>query len=224
MYKGEFVGIEFKKQPRKILILGESHHWCKEDAQKTAVEKEKIEAEYRTYKIIWDYLQTNGQNASYHFFDKIVESFGVSKDNRVEFWNKVCFGNYVDVLCGVGDEAAKQKIAKKRKEYNSALFQFIKDNDIDIVFCFSRRAYNALPSWCDKDEDKGTVASDIWVKGKRDYIALCSYKPNREHKHTDVLLSKEVKVYGLRHPSCRGGYIPSNYKTVLSKVFDEISQ
>ena len=66
MHKGVFIGAEARNQPKRILILGESHHGVQES----------------TTAVIERYFRAPG-DISYRFFDRIVETFGFSKENRV---------------------------------------------------------------------------------------------------------------------------------------------
>ena len=152
MYKGVFVGKNAKSQAKRILILGESHHWCEEDwslqpgetKEQAEERRRKKEEGYKTENVVKRYFENyskrRDRDKAYRFFDYIVRTFDVEAEtHREEFWNKVYFGNYVKELCGVRDTQAKTAINKKYEQYNQSLFRFIKDNAIDYVFCFSRR-------------------------------------------------------------------------------------
>ena len=225
MHHGVFRGAKAEHQKKRILILGESHHISRDDPNDAIALKP---ASYETKTVIKEHItdENNGKN-SLHFFQKIGRSFGFpmeTKDEKEEFWKRFFFGNYIDVLCGIGDCQAKSylKEPEKRKEMNDALFQFINDNKIDVVVCFSRLVMDHLPSLnpqYKKEEDGGKLKyGEIFVGGKRDYIGNCTYLPDVEHKNTSVILKKRLEVYGLRHPSARGGYNAENYKDVLRKI------
>ena len=223
---GVFAGEQACLQPKRVLILGESHHWSDTDGdnKKSEAERREKEAAYRTENVIKNYLcnQEREPYTGYFIFDKIVKTCGYSEKDRASFWSKVFFANYVDdCLCGIGDSAAKNAVRGRRTKYNDSLFTFINDHQIDIVFCFSRLAFNNLPSLASKDEDGGRITKDIFVRGKRDYIGLCHYKANTAHRHTTVELEKDLEAYSLRHPSSRGGYEIDNYAPVISRVFKE---
>lgn len=234
MFKGVFIGDRTMEQERKILILGESHHWEKSDWDEQERSSEEAEEarrkkleNYTTEKVVNNYLnQYNGdgfRDKCYRFFDRIVQSFGIEPDRRNDLWDKVFFGNYIgDSLCGVGDNKAKNLIAKNRNSYNDELFKFIKNNKVDAVFCFSRRVYNALPNF-EKDEKAVNKTQTIrtgTVGKKNDYISRCFYLPvtrsGKIHK-----LDKELIVYGMRHPSARGGYNSENYSSILSEAIKQ---
>lgn len=216
MFQGVFYGKEAADQCKKILILGESHHWSQSDQEKTPAERNEKERSYTTTNVMRDYFNNQGVDPCYRFFEKIVQSFGIQPENRELFWNKVYFGNYVDRLCGIKDDAAQKHIQKNRRQYNDALFTFVNEHDIDMVFCFGRRVFNALPSLADRAEDGGIITNNIFIGKKKDYIGLCIYQPDTIHKHASVLLKKPLYAYSLRHPSAAGGYKPSNYQPVLS--------
>ncbi len=224
MHPGVFEGQKAKDQPVRILILGESHHINKKDKENSEAGKE---ATYPTCRVVAEYFEdTEKKNKNLRFFEKIAKSFGiiVPLDEEADaFWNKVYFGNYISVLCGVGDNTAENMIKDEdnRKTYNNDLFKFVNEKGIDVIFCFGRRVFNALPSLYDKSEDKGKVLNGITIGGKADYISKCVYLPHVSHGNTDILLEKELSVFCMRHPSGKGGYSYENYRNYLEQYFRE---
>ena len=73
MYNGVFKGTYADRRNPRVLILGESHYVS--DAA------HPIET---TKSVVDDYLN-NANGSSYHFFDKIVTSFGCDKQERKSF-------------------------------------------------------------------------------------------------------------------------------------------
>lgn len=227
MHKGPFIGKNADSRKKRILILCESHHTGKDNSVPG------IEAKYKTEEVIReDYYNLKSHSGSkYLIFDKIVRSFGIDPDkgnNRYDFWENVYFGNYIDVLCGIGDNTAKNTIKSKtngksnRIIYNNELFEFINEKGIDIVFCFSRLVFNNLPSLSKQyynEEIMKTIGCTKTIRG-RDYIACCKYLPNIEHGSVDVKLNKEITVFGMRHPSSRWGYDPVNYSDILKQEYN----
>lgn len=239
MHLGEYKGKNADSKAKRILILGESHHWSAEDwklspneTEEQAEERRSKKAKkYTTEKIVKSYLEnykTHDNRASaYRFFDKIVLSFGIDpKQHREEFWSSVYFGNYVEVLCGIKDGVAKETLNDKtnRETYNDNLFNFINKNKIDVVVCFGRLVFNNLPSlnkeYLNEESPKknGRIKEGIKVGKRNDYIGKCIYLPDIEHKNTKVVLKKQLEVYGLRHPSAAGGYNPQNYVDILKEL------
>lgn len=234
MFKGVFIGDKAMEQERKILILGESHHWAKSDwderersPEEAKEERRKKLEDYTTKNVVNNYLsQYNSdgwKDKCYRFFDRIVKSFGIDPDRRSAFWDKVYFGNYVEGdLCGIGDNQAQILIDKNRDLYNSSLFSFINENKVDAVFCFSRRVYNALPCF-EKDEKTVNKVQTI-VVGKvgknNDYLSKCIYLPIARSGKIPSL-KKELTVYGMRHPSGSGGYNSENYSSILSEAIKQ---
>lgn len=180
MYKGIFKGNNLTEN-HNILILGESHHGMEEHIDTTE-------------SVVTNYFR-NPNKACYKFFDKIVTCFGFTPDEREVFWNKVWFGNYVDKSCGVKTSKAKNLISEHRDTYNRELFEFVNENNIDVIFCFSRLVYNNLPD--NASREKFDVPN---AGGKRDYINKTVYKsgiiPN-----SVIELNNQLVVYGFRHPS-----------------------
>lgn len=212
MYTGVFKG----QNSKRILILGESHHYETESTQKTV-------------DGYLDKCRREGHAEKCHdFFDQIVRAFG--KDpatDRETFWNSVWFGNYIDELCGVGDSQATNLLSEEanRIRYNDDLFDFVATKEIDVIFCFSRRVYNKLPSLVKGSgeyEERINVGDFLRTKdgtSKTDYISHCKYLPG-SHKYTSKPLERAVKVYGMLHPSGRYGFAPENYAPVLKKQIE----
>lgn len=238
MHNGVFAGKEAKNQTKRVLILGESHHWGSEDwelqlgeTEEQAEGRRKEKAEnYRTENVVKNYLREyekpTDRDQAYRFFDKIVQAFGFDPETqRKYFWDHVWFGNYIDELCGVGDSKATALLGrdKKRQEYNDQLFKFINAKEIKVIFCFSRRVYNKLPSLvkgeCEEKINVGDFLQTKDGKPKTDYISYCKYLPG-SHDYTSNHLEKSVEIYGMLHPSGRYGFAPENYASVLKKKID----
>lgn len=226
MHKGVFIGEKALNRQVKILILGESHHINLKDENNN--EKFKA-ATYDTKCVVKEHIaDEENKKPSLFFFQKIGNAFGrpmKTKAERTAFWENFYFGNYIDVLCGVKDGAASVYLAKnedgitKRQIMNDDLFKFVNAEGIDVIVCFSRKVFKNLPSLTLKEEDKPNLnGCDIRVGGKKDYIGYCVYSPNVSHKHTSVILNKELKAYSLRHPSSRGGFCAENYADILSNL------
>ena len=211
MHQGVFEGEKAKAQQIRVLILGESHHYETPSTQKT----------------VGGYLlkcrKDGHAEGCHHFFEQIVRAFGRAPETeREEFWHNVWFGNYINELCGVGDSQAVNLLSdeEKRKRYNDDLFEFVADEKIDIIFCFSRRVYNKLPGFAGGEKEEIIRAGEFLRtkdgKSKKDYISYCKYLPGA-HKHTNKPLKRAVEVYGMLHPSGRYGFAPENYAPELKK-------
>ena len=211
MHHGVFQGRLADQQARRMLILSESHHG--DDKGKAA--------SYTTASVV---EEDHIRECMHPFFSRIEQSFGCECGNepaRRDFWDRFYFGNYVDVLCGVRDDCARRMIKKNRQKYNDQLFTFVNENGIDLIFCFSRLAYEKLPSLSRKDradEYLETLPCQELLGKRRDYIARCRYLPDRAHGAVTVPLKKELLVYGLRHPSAAGGFRPGNYRDCLREA------
>lgn len=221
MFNGVYKGKKADTLNKRILILGESHHDNKENNSFTT--DEVVNTNYRN----------NPKNSKYAFFHKIAQTFGVNTENIDEefenFWDYVYFGNYIDVLCGVGDSRArvhlKGKSNENRKLYNDELFKFVNDkkNNVDCIFVFSRLTYDNLPAF-NKNEvsEKETVLCEETINGKRDWISCAKYMHDIEHGNADVILNHDIVIYGMRHPSSRCGYNGDLYQPILEKIFKGI--
>lgn len=218
MHKGVFVGAHARNNPKKVLILGESHHWAEEDYDKTEDERSRKEATYYTYNVLKRYLDNyehstgRDRDHNYRFFDNIVKSIGVDPETeRIKFWNSVYFGNYVEKLCGVGDAKAKKAIRDNRTEYNSHLIEFINKEHIDYVFCYSYLTYNNLPS-CNSEVGDTEVPHD---SSEKPQIIKCIYKKG-DKEFCDVQLDHDIAVYKIRHPS--RGFSYSKYAEIIKDI------
>ncbi len=209
MHYGEFAG----KNSSNILILGESHHISKYNVADMIA---GVKASYKTEECMYDYFN-NRTNQDYFFFDKIVESFGFNPDEeREKFWHSVYFGNYVNVLCGVGDNTAKKMIRENREKYNDELFTFVNRHNISTVFCFSINVFNnGLPALNNNSDEtsKKQIIGKLYKKNV--YIRHCLYRANVEHAGSKVILDNDLEIYGIGHPSSRGGYCPQLMQSVL---------
>lgn len=209
-WKGENVLIR-----NGVLILGESHYGHTEDTIGKG-----IEPEYKTSEVVEEYLrhrsQYDGSAKWDRFFDNIAASFGYTKEECGDFYNKVWFGNYVPVLCGIGEtNTAKSFMKKCRTDYNNQLFSFINDNEISTVVCFSKSSYWNLP-----DSNSVDTCIDIEIPstdGKRNVIHKYQYVSGIERNGCEVILEKPLLVYGIKHPSSRSGYNPRDVYDVFIK-------
>ena len=181
-----------------IMILGESHY----------------------DKVVKDYLkhcEPGGGKAGWdRFFSRIADTFGYEKtEEKKLFYDKVWFRNYITHFCGVKDDAARNIAEKNRIYYNNELFSLINEKNIRIIVCFSKLAYWKLPNRHESDK-ASTRALDVPTSNKRsNQINIYEYLPGVEHGFCDVKLNQPLTVYGIRHPSSRGGYCAKEIRELL---------
>ena len=190
MYDNVFIGENANKQPKRILILGESHY--EEDGEIDGTDS------------VVKHLAINGNDTKTQFYKNIMRTFGykITEESRKDFWSKVYCGNYVNKPCGKGkNNSAKALINENRIEYNDSLFNFINENEIDIVLCFSRLVYNNLPSFAKGESQNQLTAKSDLLKHRYHELYKFEYQPDCEHKHCDVKLKKILTIYGFKHPS-----------------------
>lgn len=226
MHKGVFIGHHAPDRPRRVLILGESHHVGNSNRDRLGQE-----AEYTTESVLREDYYGNPFHRHYRIYDKIIRSFGRDPEvpgAREDFWEAVYFGNYIPVLCGVrtGDAATLLRDEANRRRYNNELFGFVNGNGIDVLFCFSRLVYRSLPGFSADAavralEDLGGIECGR-VGNSRDHVDRCRYCAGVPHSAVDILLQKELAVFGMRHPSARGGYDPSNYAQTLKAALETV--
>ncbi len=133
-------------EANKTLILGESHY---DDAGNIG-----LPVDFATSGVVEAYLshrESGGERVRWdRFFDRIAESFGYEPIKSRDFYDKVWFGNYVPVICGKGEmNRAKDFIKQNRTEYNDSLFEFVNQNCLSTVVCFSKTVFWNLPAVAD---------------------------------------------------------------------------
>lgn len=204
MYQGVYEGTAAAAQPKRILILGESHH--------------DLDPSLTTQKVVEDYLSPESTTKqSLKFFHKIALSFGIDTgkdEEKALLWDNVFFGNYVeeplDGSSGEGDRTAKKLIALNKKLYNQNLAGFIQSHEIDAVFCSSFLVW-----------DKGlplapALAPDVFKKVNGQNINLwCAraYGP-------DSLFGRDVQFYGFPHPRSWIGFGAGDIAQYLKPAFE----
>lgn len=214
MHHGVYQGLKAQEQEKRILILGESHHDIEEIMGQPA--------SYPTNSIVNTYLSEEKTKNTHYFFHKIAQSFGVDTNKSEEkemFWDKVYFGNYIEVVCGVGDNTAKHMAYENKDYYNQKLKEFVIQEKIDYIFCFGVSAvYNCLPSKQGWDRNAIYPEGKIIVghklkngKEKNVYLRAGVYRENG-------YFEREVAVYGIPHPSAQGGFNPNYFVKELSRL------
>ena len=194
----------------QVLILGESHY----DEENSF----GAEVTFATSGVVEYYFKKRERWAQ--FFDKMAASFGYSVTNARVFYDQVYFGNYVDVVCGVGNNnCAKHFINLNRKKYNTDLFKYVNDKGIHVIICFSKQVYHSLPKLGSKDEFCSSESIGK-IGGKNNILGVTFYLPDVEHGFCDVKLQKGLKVYGVRHPSAKGGYNSEQVYQYMKKQED----
>lgn len=214
MHKGVF---NAEKHGLNILILGESHHVSTDPSVTT----DKIAGEpasYTTASVVWEHLEKlkNEKKEMHPFLTKIAQTFGT--EDQETFWQSVYFGNYVDVLCGIGNSVAKNQIKDNRIKYNDQLFQFVNKHKIEKIFCFSILAYKSLPSLSNDEE---STRDAVGMRGnRRVFLRQCQYNAGVQHVGTSVILEQKLRVYGISHPQAKGGYSPEMYANALKSQIE----
>lgn len=217
MHHGVFEGNKAKDQKMRVLILGESHHVSTDPSVTT----DKIAGEpasYTTTSVVWEHLEKlkNEKKEMHPFLTKIAQTFGT--EDQETFWQSVYFGNYVDVLCGIGNNLAEKQIEDNREKYNDQLFRFVNKYNISKIFCFSILAYMSLPSL--SDDEKSTWETVGMRGNRRVFLHQCQYKAGVQYEGTSVILQQAIQVYGISHPQAKGGYSPETYANALKNQIE----
>ena len=190
MHPGVWIGKDFYKTEAKMLVLGESHYGNKDEIGKVI---------YTTRGVVETYIRER----NIPFFTKIANTFGYESNEEIhKFYNLICFGNYVNVQVDKdGEKNGSYFIKKFRQEYNKELFDFCVNLSIDIIACFSMESYWNLPS---EGEGKGTET--LTREDKKSIKSRKWLYPKGIMENDSIILDKDLIVYGLCHPSWRGGY------------------
>lgn len=185
----------------RILILGESHY----GDDPTCVGQ--YTPEDYSIEVMKLFIEADERSSWHLFFERVADSFGYSeKEPVVDFFDKICYGNYVTRFCDENNsKVAEEDIAANKVEYNNRLFEFVNANSIDAIVCFSKLAYWSLPKGNEKDESfEEMIISPPGVR-KRIIEKYC-YAPGVGHGCCDVILNKPLMVYGVNHPTGSHGY------------------
>lgn len=207
MYKGVWVGDEVFRD-NNILILGESHY---------DEEKDKgFETKLQTRDVLINYLDYRKGDKKFshwmNFFTKIAHCISDSYNNKqiIDFWNKVYFGNYINVLCGLKDGYAKEYLRNKANinMLNDELFQYVNQNNITDVICVSKLVFGVLPKYED---------DVIECQNGKSKISMIEYKANTVYEGCGICLNKDLNLYCIPHPS-GFGFEPKNYNEVFNRL------
>ena len=140
------------------------------------------------------------------------------------FSNRLINGPFYPTLNGLSrptltkENRAEQYMKANRTEYNNQLFDFINNHGIDTVVCFSIATFWNLPATADSDRDTYKEIELPLIGGRRNIIYYYSYSPYVSHGYCDINLEKPLKVYGIRHPSAKGGFNAEAVYEVFSHV------
>lgn len=185
----------------KVLILGESHY-------PASKEEYKKEIQDNVTSIVMEQFFNNVDN--YPFFTRIALSFGFDNhDEAVEFFNKVYFGNYIVHYAAKGNHTiGKKLIAEYQEQYNDRLFNFVNEQHIKTIFCFSKNVYYGLPGNNAFDLRFDDVRINNNEAKRARTINKYIYRQGVEHAKCNVKLDNDLTVYGIAHPSGSKGYSP----------------
>lgn len=223
MNKGIYIGKNFNNSKHKILILGESHH---DDGEPLGAP-----VSYTTESVVENYLSAKcgeqEMNRKWYFFTKIAHSFdrSLGKRETVDFWECVCFGNYIDVNCDVkGGFAEKyliyggntvntenECIQANRIRLNDDLFRFINNNKINTIVCVSKLVNRFLP-----EQTKSELITEIELNSHNS-ITKRKYRANEKHLYCSVKLQNDLTVFVTTHPAAYG-YKPMLYNENLKRL------
>lgn len=190
MFNGIWLGKNIPTDNR-ILILGESHYGDHTNLVTADVVEKHITPDMFRYP----------------FFSRISQTFGYyGQEEEKIFYEKVCFGNYSE-KCFRERNSNEKKIvfAQKRDEYNSNLFAFVNEYQIETIVVFSKLSYENLPPFA-SDEEREEVFCLSNARGNT--IRKCNYLAGIVHEHSVVELEKSINVWAINHPTGRWGYKP----------------
>jgi hypothetical protein len=127
-----WVGSQFKHQPVRLLLLGESHH-----------STERWEPETMTIDCTKAYADGSWSHRYWTEIMKVVEGKDYWDIDRGEFWSKVAFYNYIQEIVGEGPGIAPTEEMRKKSEQGlSSILTHLKPTHILVL---AKRLWESLP-------------------------------------------------------------------------------
>ncbi len=121
------------------------------------------------------------------------------------------------MICGKGDISKAEYFMKQHRTcYNNDLFSFVNQYGISVIVCFTKATFWNLPAAADEDRDSYGEMDLAEIGGRANKINVYEYAPGVKHEYCDVVLEAPLKIYGIRHPSARGGYDAKSVFEALS--------
>lgn len=184
-----FIGRDYEKQNRKILLLGESHY----DSSGNCNDKENF-----TKEVVEDYI--NG--ATCRFFTCAIRAIfgeGATRDD----YQKIAFYNYVQDFVG---NSSRQKPKSVQWEYSKQPFlDVLKALKPDIIICCGQRLYNNTPDCpCGKIHKGEEICTERYLWCKK----YCYHLEN----------GKNIEMIAINHPSSVGFSGKNYYDEIINKL------
>jgi len=142
-----FVGNIYEEQNFKILLLGESHHFGKDDMND--FQKEPLKYKDVTKNVLGNFFDyKNGNSKFYHWmntftkFTNIFNNRPVLREQNEEFWNKLLFYNYVQTPV---DSARKSPTPAQFKNSHESFVKIIDELKPNLIIVWGYRLWRNMP-------------------------------------------------------------------------------
>lgn len=211
MYKGVWAGDNIFPE-NNILVLGESHY---------EEEKDKgFESSILTKDVVNNFLEYRNGNRKFahwmNFFTKVAHCVDDSYNNAqiIGFYEKIYFGNYIDVLCGLKDGFAVDYLFNQAnvEKLNDDLFNYVNKNSISDIICVSKLVFCKLPKFRSYENE---------FLDEENKIVFIKYKANTEYEGCSILLNGDLNLYCIPHPS-GFGFVPKYYNPVFMGLSERL--
>lgn len=184
-----YVGDDYFKQIKRVLLLGESHYGNLE------------EGPGKTIRVANDYI--NGKY-NYRFFNCALSAFFGKDFVKDDVMKSISYYNYVQV------SMKTRKYRPTKEHWTAAEHQFLyvlEELFPDVVICCGKSLYEHLPY---DPADLAKSQQGISTGGDDEYLW------NREyHYHIN---GKSIKLIAMRHPSSHGFNSENYYENVFKVI------
>lgn len=172
---------------KKILILGESHicGGCKGECGDLKIDEDRCR-EFTALSVepFLKYKQGKGEHAhwmnTYTRFSNVFNNKQLSGDEMLDFWNSICFYNYVQIAT---DKSRISPTSFNFRDSEKAFFEVLEKMQPDLVIAWGARLWDNMPSGGEY-KNNGTTSIN-YGKG------LYYYKTN----------NKQIPTLYIPHPS-----------------------
>ncbi len=177
-----WIGKNYEKgiDERKILILGESHHWGEDiyDGVNDELRNGKyLKFTQQVVESYVDYQKGNKKHQSWmNTFTKFIKEFynwEDSKINLIDFWDSVMFYNYVQY------PISNPRISPTQEQFNQsekAFHEILDKYQPDVIIVWGMRLWGNMPDIGKYDEKE--IDKKYYKVGEKEYPAIVLRHPS----------------------------------------------
>ena len=169
-YFKPWIGPNYDKATRKILVIGDSHYCQENDCKKCGVRgdcttEEMKECQNFTIGVVTGYMdfragkgeEANWMKTTFLRFDKIwYGKQDVSAEESLDFWNSVAFYNFLQTA--IADNTSNSSYTSKDYAKSAPMAaEVINELRPDVIIVWGNKAFNALSDegWSGTDDGRG---------------------------------------------------------------------